>query len=102
MSSDKIDDSLFKISLDDFHSQTFSCELLYFNSTPKEIIAIDKDHYSVRYVFNPEISMNVLDGLSQKLSNSEKNRILNRVQEVILDYQCQEGKKESLKLMSER
>jgi hypothetical protein len=42
----------------------------------------------------------ILDGLSAELKESEKKRILNRVQKLLMEYQCEEGKNESEKLIN--
>lgn len=96
-----IDDSIYSFQVNDFKNMPFETDLLYFESNPKEIIAISKEHYSVRYVFNPSISSQILDGLSPKLKEEEKKRIRNRIQKVLMEYQCEAGKKEAELLMSE-
>jgi hypothetical protein len=96
----KIKDSLFLNALVNFKDVTFPVSLIYLNQEPKEIIGFD--YYSIRYVFNPKIDSTMnLDGLSPKLNDSEKKRIRNRVQKLIMEYQCDVGKKESEKLMAE-
>lgn len=92
-------DSLFVEAIEELKRQPFKTEVLFFESSPKELIAVSDDHYSVRYVFNPAISDQVLDGLSAPLSPAEKKRIRNRVQELLMDYQCEEGKRKSQELM---
>ena len=71
--------------------------ILYFNDEPKEIIGCN--YYSVRAVYNPTIMDQVLNGLSPQLSDKEQIRIRNRVQKALMEYQCEEGKAESLEWM---
>lgn len=71
-----------------------SGELVYFDSGPRELIKID--NYMVRYVYNPEISEWVLDGLSTGLSDQEQFRITARIQLLVIEHQCLKGKFESL------
>ena len=94
-SSENIDDPLFLSKIEKFKSEPFETELLYFTNKPREIIAVSRDHYSIRYIFNPNISSQVLDGLSLKLTETDKKRIRNRVQKVLMNYQCDMGKKKA-------
>jgi len=71
--------------------------ILYFKEQPAEIIGCD--WYSVRVVYNEKIADQTLTGLSPLLGNSEQKRIRNRVFSEIMKYQCEEGRKETLKLM---
>ena len=95
-----VEDSIYKYQVNDFKNMAFETDLLYFSNNPKEIIAVSTEHYSVRYVFNSSISNQILDGLSLKLKEEEKKRIRNRVQKILMEYQCEIGKKESEILMS--
>ncbi len=95
-----IEDSIYKSQVNDFKGMAFETDLLYFESNPKEIIAISKEHYSVRYVFNPSLANQILDGLSPMLKEEEKKRIRNRVQNILIEYQCEAGKREAEILMS--
>lgn len=99
-SVNKITDTLFFEGLEKIKLRTFKTEILYFEEPPKELIAIAEDHYSVRYVFNPKISRQSLDGLSMQLDNTEKKRIRDRVQKILMKYQCEEGRKESQQLVN--
>jgi hypothetical protein len=93
-----IKDSLFLNALDNFKNVPYPVSLVYLSQEPKEIIGVT--YSSVRYVFNPKIdSTMILDGLSAELKESEKKRILKRVQKLLMEYQCEEGKKESEKLV---
>ena len=38
----------------------------------------------------------VLDGMSSELSEKERKRVVRRIQNQIIQYQCNEGKTESL------
>ena len=98
-SVEDIRDSLFLSKLNVIRNKAFETEIYFFSDPPKELIAISKDHYSIRYVFNPFLSNKVLSGLSSKLDEKEKIRITNRIQRVIMNYQCSEGKEISEGLM---
>lgn len=99
-STKRITDSIFTNALSDFKNTSFPVSVIYFEQEPKELIGVD--YSSIRYVFNPLISNQILDGLSPKLNESEKKRIRNRVQKILLEYQCSEGKKEAEILMSKQ
>lgn len=100
--TENIEDTIFIEALKDLKLRTFQTEVFYFRDTyPKELIAVSEDHYSVRYVFNPSISNRVLNGLSTELSEKEKKRIRNRIQLLLMDYQCKEGIKKSKELLNE-
>ena len=98
-STQTINDTAFIKALNYIENDIFKVDVLYFESSPRELIAVAKDHYSVRYVFNPNLSPYVLDGLSPELNKDEKKRITNRVQRLLMNYQCSEGKEESRKKM---
>jgi hypothetical protein len=93
----RIKDSLFLQALTDFKNVSFPVSVIYFEQEPRELIGFD--YSSLRYVFNPALSRQILDGLSPELKEKEKKRIRNRVQTVIMKYQCEDGKKQSLELM---
>ena len=97
-STKKITDSLFLDAVSNFKNTSFPVSVIYFEQEPKELIGID--YSSIRYVFNPSISNQILDGLSPKLKEEEKKRIRNRIQKILMEYQCEEGKKEAEILMS--
>lgn len=101
-STDNITDSVLLKGLKDFDNQVFESKVIFFSKDPVELIGIDKDYYSVRYVFNPTLSDKVLDGFSSKLTESEKNRISNRVQKLLIPFQCEEGKQKSYNLIDSR
>ena len=71
--------------------------ILYFKNEPEEIIGCD--WYSIRVVYNEKIADQILTGLDPLLSNVEQKRIRNRIMKEIMKYQCEEGKKETLKEM---
>ena len=71
--------------------------ILYFKDGPEEIIGCD--WYSIRVVYNEKIADQTLTGLDPLLGNDEQKRIRNRVLKEIMKYQCEEGKKETLKGM---
>jgi hypothetical protein len=85
-------------ALSNFKNTSFPVSVIYFEQGPKELIGVD--YSSIRYVFNPLISNQILDGLSPKLNEVEKKRIRNRVQNILMEFQCAEGKKEAEILMS--
>jgi hypothetical protein len=86
--SAKTTDSSFLETINEIKSKTFNTEILFFDTNPKEIIAIATDHYSVRYVYNSDISNQVLDGLSSELNDSEKKRITDRIQKLLNFCEC--------------
>lgn len=73
--------------------------ILYFKDEPEEIIGCD--WYSIRVVYNKKIADQTLDGLDPLLGNAEQKRVRNRVLQALMDYQCEAGKKETLKAMAE-
>lgn len=79
--------------------QSLSTVFLYFDTLPREIIAIDESYYFVRYVYNPELYPYPVSGLPDVLSNKERKRIVNRVQGLLMEYECDKGKEESLRIM---
>ena len=98
-SVDKIKDSIFLKALVDFKDVSFPVSLIYLSQEPKEIIGVD--YSSVRYVFNPKIDITmILDGNSASLKKEQKKRIRNRVQKLLMEYQCEIGKKEAIELMN--
>lgn len=95
---DDISDLTFLKGLYDIEEHFIKPEyVLYFDDLPKELIGCDS--YSIHAVYNPEISEDVLDGLSLELSDKEQIRIRNRVQKALMEFQCEEGKKESTEWM---
>ncbi len=75
--------------------------LIYFNKEPKELVGFNS--LAVKAVYNPSIcTYEILNGNSVQLSDEEQMRIRNRVQEVIMEFQCLKGKKESEKLMKSK
>lgn len=97
-STKKISDSIFSSAIADFKNVSFPVSIIYFEQEPKELIGFD--YSSIRYVFNPLISHQILDGLSPELKVEEKKRIRNRIQKILVMYQCEAGKKEAEVLMS--
>jgi hypothetical protein len=87
--------------LNGFKKKPFTTEVLYFKANPEELIAVSTDHYGIRYVYNPKISNQILNGLSPQLKDVEKKRIHKRIQTLLMKYQCEEGKVESLKAIEE-
>jgi hypothetical protein len=100
-SINKVADSVWLEKSKEFENQPFTTEVLYFSEKPQELIGIATDHYSVRYVYNPQISDEILDGLSSELNEKEMKRIGTRIQTLLMQYQCEKGKLESLKLIEE-
>jgi hypothetical protein len=72
-STARLDDSLFVSKLSEFKQMPFPTKVLYFDSDPKELIGISEEHYQIRYVYNPRIADQVLDGLSPQLPEVEKS-----------------------------
>lgn len=89
--TDSIKDLALINQLNSFQNKPFKTDILYFKSNPEELIGISKDRYSIRYVYNSQISNQILDGLSQKLSEIERLRIELRVKKMITDLGCKEN-----------
>lgn len=71
--------------------------ILYFKEEPEEIIGCNWS--AIRVVYNEKIADQPLTGLDPFLGNEEQKRIRNRVLKELIKYQCEEGKKETLKEM---
>ena len=97
--TDNIKDSLFMDKIKEIRKEPFETDVLYFEDGPEELIAISPEHYAIRYVYNPNISSKVLNGFSQELKESDKRRIRNRLYRMVMNYQCLEGKANSIKVM---
>ena len=97
-STDRISSDKFLEGLERVKNYTFkSTYILYFPSGPEEIIGCD--YYSVRTDFNPEISNLAIGGLHNALKDEEQVRIRNRIQKLLMNYQCEKGKLESQEWM---
>jgi hypothetical protein len=93
-STDRISSDKFLEGLERVKNYTFKPDyILYFPSGPEEIIGCD--YYTVRTVFNPELSNMAIDGLDYALKDEEQVRVRNRVQKLLMQYQCEKGKLES-------
>ncbi|MCU0438185.1 MAG: hypothetical protein MUC49_09725 [Raineya sp.] len=79
-----------------FRNKPFPSIVIYFNESPKELVGIAQNFHTVRYVYNPNIRNQILDGLDSDLSDKEKKRILKRVQLALIKYQCEKGKEQSI------
>jgi hypothetical protein len=97
-STDSIKDTMLLEKLKDFKNQPFQTDVLYFKDEPIELIGFE--YYGIRYVYNPKISNQILNGLSPQLNDIEKERIHKRIQTLLMEYQCEEGKAESLKILA--
>src|SRR5690554_6622273 len=97
---ESIKDSVLIEALLEIKDMPFDTYVLYMQDNPVELIAISTDKYMVRYVFNPKLRNKVLDGYM--LNDSEKNRILNRVQTLLMEFQCEEGIGQSLNAIKKR
>jgi hypothetical protein len=89
---DKLKNTDFQKQLWQFELMPFPHEIYYFESDPEELIAISAEHDCVRYVYNPQLSKNVLDGLSDQLKKKDKERIGNRIQLILRNFHCDEKK----------
>jgi len=87
-STERLADSLLISKLPEFRQMPFPTKVLYFDSYPKELIGISEEHYQIRYVYNPNISDQVLDGLSPQLPEVEKQRIQNRMDSTLKAFGC--------------
>src|SRR5690242_2260297 len=88
---ENVDDEKFLSALADFKplQNVFSVEIFYFKEGPQELIAVSSEHDCVRYVYNPQISKNILNGLSPALSKKNKERVGKRIQDILKRYQCE-------------
>jgi hypothetical protein len=73
--------------------------VLYFADEPIELVGCD--YYSIRNVYSPKISEQVLDGLDMVLSNDEQVRIRNRVLKEYMKFQCDKGRNQTEEEMKE-
>lgn len=87
-STANLKDSLFASKLSEFKQMPFPTKVLYFDSFPKELIGISEEHYKIRYVYNPTIADQVLDGLSPQLPEFEKQRIQTRMDSTLKANGC--------------
>ena len=78
-----------------FKNQIHETDVIYFKEYPQEYIGISENRMFVRYVYNRKISNEVLNGLSLKLSESEKLRIGLRVIGLQMNSLGEEGRKEA-------
>lgn len=92
-----IKDSIFNKKLKEMNKRAFKTRVLYFKNNPEEIIGIDR--YLIMYVYNPSLSSNVLCGLNDEVTEKERNRIFIRIQKLLLEFQCEKGKNESIKMI---
>ena len=96
--TDSIKDSILLEKIRDIKNEPFPSDILYFKDSPNELIGVN--YSCIRYVYNPLISDQILDGLSPQLTIKEKKRIVSRVQSLIMGYQCEKGKLESLEFIN--
>lgn len=99
-STNEISDSILLEKLDEFKILPFEVYIFYFKDSPEELIAVSTDHFVIRYVYNKKISDNILDGLSPKLKDDEKKRIRARIQNILMEHQCEAGRTKSLNLLN--
>lgn len=90
-STARLEDSLFISKLSEFKQMPFPNKVLYFDTHPKELIGISEEYYQIRYVYNPRISDQVLDGLSPQLLEVEKQRIQNRMDSIFKANGCRKN-----------
>jgi len=94
-----LEDIEVKRIVSEFEALPFSTNILYFESNPEEYIGVSKNGSSIRYIYNDDLSPNVLNGLSTELSDLEKMRITLRVNAVMMNYLNESGKKEAFSLI---
>ncbi len=80
-------DNVTKQIVEDFNNMPFKVDLIYLKE-PAEIIGISEDRYTIRYLYNPNISNQILDGLSSQLTESEKERIQTRMVKIFEEHNC--------------
>ena len=96
-----IKDTIFSSHLNEIKNHFINPNyILYFDTNAKEIIGCD--YYSVRVVYNPNIADYSVSGLDSILSDEEQMRIRNRIQGLLIKYQCKAGQKEAINLIQER
>lgn len=92
-------------AIKELKSYLLSTDILYFDSGPRELIAVSTDHYTIRYQ-NSNTSFlteyKILHGQSAEMTPNERIRIRNRILSIIMEFQCEEGRKTSLKQMAEK
>lgn len=86
-----LEDSLFVGKLSEFKQMPFPTKVLYFDSYPKELIGISEEHYAIRYVYNPKIADQILDGMSPQLTKVEKRRIQTRMDSALKAFGCKQN-----------
>jgi len=87
----KITDSIFLAGLNELQNHFLKPEyIIYFEDEPKEIVGCSGT--SIRVAFSPTVAEFAVDGLSKQLSDEQQVRIRNRVLNVLLQYECPEGK----------
>lgn len=97
-SINNIKDSVFSMQINKIKNHYISPNyILYFDKEPKEIIGCDD--LGPRVVFNPKLAHFALDGLSPELSDEEQVRMRNRVQILLMKYQCKSGQNEAIQSM---
>lgn len=82
--------------IEEFKSQPFTTKIIYFEEEPSEYIGISENGRFIRYVYNKKIEDQVLDGLSSNLSDSEKMRIILRINAFIFNHLNKEGQYETM------
>lgn len=88
------------VILNKFKTQPFPNHVLYFKEFPEEYIAISENHEFIRYVYNKKISNEIIDGFSPELKDSERIRIGLRVSSLLMSNLSEEGRRESIILIS--
>lgn len=63
----------------------FKTDVLYFEEEPEELIAVNFPAHCIRYLYNPEISNDVIAGMSSMLDSANKERIKNRIIRVLVE-----------------
>jgi hypothetical protein len=87
-SIERLMDSAFIRKLPEFAQMPFPTKVLYFEGAAHELIGISENHYQIRYVYNPRIADQVLDGLSPQLPEAEKQRIQRSMDSILRDFGC--------------
>lgn len=93
-------DSTFMVKADMLREMPFYTNVLYFSEDPQELVGMSPNFYFIKYVYNPQISSDIVDGLSPEMTEKERERIQNRIQRLLIPYQCEEGQMRSLGLMN--
>lgn len=85
-----------------FKKQPFPSKIIYFENNPEEYIGIGNEGSVIRYLYNENLSSEVLDGFSSELSESEKIRITLRLNSILFNSIDEYGRREAIILLKKQ